>query len=242
VHASDNLSLRQEVDRTIGDADLVDRVTPRVPGDPALRSSFHKSSLTPWRDALGNGRLPADSGSERPSNSCNHNERTIDSQQFHKSYKLCHCLSHQGGLEVTMSSSTHAKRCSGRGSTVVTLRDPIFANDLSIAKTPAPLQRLILDVPALIRRDAISKISTRSAVSDVSSPNYRAFLVNKVLRFWQKGQRSSPQLVRISSGLLFGGSLVVKGDALIHGPTLVARPVGSEWRTRHLFQIHIQTN
>jgi hypothetical protein len=67
-------------------------------------------------------------------------------------------------------------------------------------------------------------------------------LFNKVLRFWQKGQRSSPQLVRISSGLLFGGSLVVKGDALIHGPTLVARPVGSEWRTRHLHQKNIQTN
>jgi len=192
VHASDNLSLRQEVDRTIGDADLVDRVTPRVPGDPALRSSFHKSSLTPWRDALGNGRLPADSGSERPSNSCNHNERTIDSQQFHKSYKSCHCLSHQGGLEVTMSSSTHAKRCSGRGPTVVTPRDPISANDFSIAKTPAPLQRLILNVPALIRREAISKISTRSAVSDVSSPNYRAFCLTRCCGSGRRGSAVRP--------------------------------------------------
>jgi hypothetical protein len=63
-----------------------------------------------------------------------------------------------------------------------------------------------------------------------------------VLRFWQKGRSSSPQLARISSDFLSGNSLAAKGDALIHGPCLVARPVGSEWRTRRPYQGNIQTN
>jgi hypothetical protein len=226
----DDVSLRQEVDRTIDDGDLVERVIPGEPGDPP-RPSCHKSSLTSSRHALGNGRL---------SRSCTHNGVTTDSQLLDKSCISCHRFIRRGGLEITMSGSALANRCRGRGTTVGTLRDPISPNDFSIAKIPAPLQRLILDLPASNRREAVSKISTGSAVGDVSSSNYRAFLFNKVLRFRQKGQRSSPQLVRISRGLLFGSSLVVKGDALIHGPTLVAQPVGSEWRTRHPFQVVIQ--
>jgi hypothetical protein len=71
--------------------------------------------------------------------------------------------------------------------------------------------------------------------------HYRTILIQKVLRFWQKGRQSSSQLARISSGFLTGNSLAVKGDALIHGPRLVARTVGSEWRTQRPFQGSIQT-
>jgi hypothetical protein len=74
------------------------------------------------------------------------------------------------------------------------------------------------------------------------APDHQIFLIQKVLRFWQKGRSSSPLLVRINSGFLSGNSLAVKGDALIHGLRMVARPVGSEWRTRRPYQGNIQTN
>jgi len=72
--------------------------------------------------------------------------------------------------------------------------------------------------------------------------DHQEFLIQKVLRFCQKGRSSSPRLDRISSGFLSGNSLAVKGDALIHGPSLVARPVGSEWRTRRPYQEKIKIN
>jgi hypothetical protein len=49
-------------------------------------------------------------------------------------------------------------------------------------------------------------------------------------------------LARINSDFLSRNSLAVKGDALIHGPRLVARSVGSEWRTRRPYQMDNQTN
>ncbi len=55
---------------------------------------------------------------------------------------------------------------------------------------------------------------------------------HKVLWFYKTGQCSKPRVDHISSEFPPGTSLAVKGDALIHGPSLVARPVGSEWRTR----------
>jgi hypothetical protein len=124
----------------------------------------------------------------------------------------------------------------------VGIRGLISPRDSAIGKILVPFQFLFFTSQALVRRAEVSDSSTSEVVGDVQSLNRRAFLHNKVLRFWQKGQRSLPQLVRISSGLLFGSSLAAKGDALIHGPTLVARPVGSEWRTRHPYQKNIQTN
>jgi hypothetical protein len=61
------------------------------------------------------------------------------------------------------------------------------------------------------------------------------FVQYKVLRFWQVGLSNPPHLVRIKQGIDFMNSLAVKGDALIHGPNLVAWPMGSERRNHRLF-------
>lgn len=81
-------------------------------------------------------------------------------------------------------------------------------------------------------------------IGDVGSLRFRLSLIQKVLRFWQKGRSNSFFLFRISSGFLHRNSLAVavKGDVLIHGPSLVARPVGSEWRNRRPFQVSNRTN
>jgi len=72
----------------------------------------------------------------------------------------------------------------------------------------APRQFFFLNSRALVRRAAVSNKSTSEAAGDVQSLR-RTALFDKVLRFWQKGQRSSPQLVRISSDLFSGSSLAV---------------------------------
>jgi hypothetical protein len=74
------------------------------------------------------------------------------------------------------------------------------------------------------------------------SPDHGTFLNHKVLRFCQEGRSSSTRLTRISSDFLSRNSLAAKGDVLIHGPCLVARPVGSEWRTQRPFHVSNQTN
>ena len=181
-------------------------------------------------------------GSDRLANACNNDTLTTTSLSFDNSLNWCHCANCKGGLEATMSSSTPAKRCDGRRPRAGTLRGLISPSNFTFAKMLAPHQFFLLDSQALVRRAAVSNKSTSEVVGDVSSLNHRAFLFNKVLRFWQKGQRSSPRLVRISSGLLVGSSLAAKGDALIHGPTLVARPVGSEWRNHHLHLVIVQSN
>jgi len=55
-------------------------------------------------------------------------------------------------------------------------------------------------------------------------------LTEKVLRFLQAGISNPPRLFRINRDLPFGSFLAVKGEALIHGPYLVAWSVGSERR------------
>jgi hypothetical protein len=181
-------------------------------------------------------------GTARLASASNNNTLTTTSLPFDNSLNWCHCSNRRGGLDGTMSNSTVAKRCDGRVPRAGILRGSNSPSRLAFAKMLAPHQLFPLDSQALIRRASVSNKSTSEAVGDVQPLNRRAFLFNKVLRFWLKGQRSSPQLVRISSGLLVGSSLAVRGDALIHGPTLVARPVGSEWRTRHPYQTNIQTN
>jgi hypothetical protein len=93
-----------------------------------------------------------------------------------------------------------------------------------------------------LARTSSSKSSRRGVVGLSPQFDSENFLQYKVLRFRRKGHCSSPQLACISSGFLSGNSLVVKGDALIHGPRLVARPVGSEWRTRRPYEMDIQFN
>lgn len=64
----------------------------------------------------------------------------------------------------------------------------------------------------------------------------------KVLWNGQEGPSRLSWPVRTSSDLSPGASLALKGEVLIHGPSMVARPVGSEWRTRHSLQMKIQEN
>jgi len=65
--------------------------------------------------------------------------------------------------------------------------------------------------------------------SRTSLPNL--FQKNKMLRFRQGGLNPSWPA---RTNLDISAEIVraVKGDALIHGPNMAARPVGSDWRTR----------
>ena len=85
------------------------------------------------------------------------------------------------------------------------------------------------DTPRLapVSDDSIGNVPGSSG-----SVRSHALADHKVLRFWQAGHCSSPRLTRSNRDLPHGSDLAVKGDALIHGPCLVAGLVGSEWRTR----------
>jgi len=104
------------------------------------------------------------------------------------------------------------------------------------------LRQTLFNSEASLRHASVLSRSSGEIRGSDDVPDHRKFLIQKVLRFWQKGRSSSPRLARISSDFLFGNSLAVKGGALIHGPCLVARSVGSEWRTRLPYQIDIQFN
>ena len=251
-------TLRSSV-RCAGDA-LHDERSERSPQSPADFTPFH---LSLFDDTKTNARLETsavarsprsdhrhiprsrmDSRTARLASASNNNALATASLLLDNSLDWCHCSNRKGGLDVTMSNSTVAKRCDGRVPGAGNLRGSNSPTSLAFAKMLAPRQFFFLNSRALVRRAAVSNKSTSEAAGDVQSLR-RTALFDKVLRFWQKGQRSSPQLVRISSDLFSGSSLAVmavKGDALIHGPHLVARPVGSEWRTRRPYQGNIQTN
>ena len=121
------------------------------------------------------------------------------------------------------------------------------------SRTGAILTGLIATIPTALRQPLSSSGTSNRHASVLTllacemgdsgdAPEYRELLNQKVLRFCRKGRSSSPQLARINSGFLSGKSLAAKGDALIHGPCLVARPVGSEWRTRRPCQESIESN
>ena len=81
------------------------------------------------------------------------------------------------------------------------------------------------------------------AMVDVDRPlRDRAEVLGKVLRIGRVAFRHSTHPMRSNSEFPYGSSLVVKGDALIHGPRLVAQPVGSEWRIHRLYQASSQSN
>ena len=113
----------------------------------------------------------------------------------------------------------------------------------NVFATAVALRRLVPHGPrVLVRRGATSNGTTIESDGDAQSSDRRIHQFDKVLRLWRGGLRSSPQLVRINSALLHRSSLAVKGDALIHGPSLAARPVGSDWRTRRPYQRSIHIN
>ena len=59
-----------------------------------------------------------------------------------------------------------------------------------------------------------------------------SFEQHKVLRNWSRGSSNRVAPVRTSNEDDVQSSLAVRGDAVIHGPNMVAQSVGSEWRTQ----------
>jgi hypothetical protein len=170
-----------------------------------------------------------------------HNIITTEALALDNARNWCHHRNRKGGLEVTMSGSILATRCSGRRPTAGVPRDSISPNGSSFARTPAAFRQPLFNSEASLRHTSFPNQSV-GETGGGDAPDHQTFLIQKVLRFWQKERSSSPQLVRISSGFLSGNSLAAKGDALIHRLRMVARPVGSEWRTRRPSQVTIQTN
>ncbi len=113
--------------------------------------------------------------------------------------------------------------------------DYSFSNALNVTRWILPHSE------ESFRRPRASNNSIR-AVGPHQPLELWAFLFQEVLRLWNDGCSSSPLPVRISRDFPLGNPLAVKGDALIHGPSLVARSVGSEWRTRRPHDKNIQTN
>jgi len=83
-------------------------------------------------------------------------------------------------------------------------------------------------------RRALHPIRIVDKLIDQSQVIAQSVLFLQVLRFFQAGQNNPSRLIRINRVLLFGSTLAVKGEALIHGPYLVAWSVGSERRNLHL--------
>ena len=141
-----------------------------------------------------------------------------------------------------MSASILATRCSGRRPTAGALLDSIAASASSFAKLPAVRRSPLSNTDASIRHASVPRRSAGEMRGSGDAPHHQTVLIQKMLRFCQLGRSSSPRLARISSGFLSRNSLTAQGDALIHGLSLVAQPVGSEWRNRLPYQIDIQFN
>jgi len=129
-----------------------------------------------------------------------------------------------------MSASILATRCSGRRPTAGALRDSVAPNASSFKKSPAARRPPLSNTDASIRHASVLRRSAGEMRTSSDAPNHQSNLIQKMLRFCQGGRSSSPSLTRISSGFLSRNSLTAKGDALIHGLSLVAQSVGSEWR------------
>jgi hypothetical protein len=81
--------------------------------------------------------------------------------------------------------------------------------------------------------------SSKSGTSAVPMSMIDSSLTNSMLQIQRGCQMHAPLLECTNSEVDLQISLAVKGDALIHGPCLVARPVGSEWRTRRpQYRVH----
>ena len=85
--------------------------------------------------------------------------------------------------------------------------------------------------------------SLSQAMVKVNRPlRRRADVLDKVLRNGGAGFFQPVRQLRINGEFPYGSSSAVKGDAVIHGPRLVAQPVGSEWRIHRLHQTGSQSN
>jgi hypothetical protein len=141
-----------------------------------------------------------------------------------------------------MSCSILDMRCSGRRPTAEAFRASTSSSDSLFATIPVALRQPLSNSGASNRLASVLSRSSGEIRDSDDTPDHSTILIQKVLRFCKKGQSSSTQSARINSDFLSRNSLAVKGDALIHGPRLVARSVGSEWRTRRPYQMDNQTN
>ena len=141
-----------------------------------------------------------------------------------------------------MSCSILDTRCSGRRPTAEAFRVSISSSDSLFATLSVALRQPLSNSGASNCHASVLSRSASEIRGVGDATDHQTILIQKVLRFCKKGRSSSPQLTRINSDFLSRNSLAVKGDALIHGPSLVARSVGSEWRTRRPYQLDIQTN
>jgi len=171
----------------------------------------------------------------------NDNTITTAALRFDNSLNWCNHPNRKGGWEVTMSGSIPDMRCSGRRPTAEAIRDSVTSSGASFATVPGAIRHSISNSETSIQKNSRLNRSADGMRGSGDVPVHRTFLMQKVLRFSQWGRRNSLRLLRISSDS-FRNSLAVEGDALIHGPRLVARPVGSERRTRRPYQGSIQTN
>jgi hypothetical protein len=110
-----------------------------------------------------------------------------------------------------------------------------------------PIQLSALNVPLgasstrPVESGTISSVSLDRVTLDRRGSG-ASFLMYKVLRLWKDRFHSLSLQSCTNRDFPWGNALAVQGDALIHGPTLVARPVGSEWRTRRPRCNNIQNN
>ena len=139
-----------------------------------------------------------------------------------------------------MSNLTFATGSSGCGPTPGYLQSLNAYSNVTATKVLAPHQRFFTASQAPSRGAPNTYCPIDGMVDDASSLSHPTLLINSVSQFCQKGQRSSPQLARISGGLPSGSSPAAKSARLVHGTCLVARSVESGWRTRRPYQLKIE--
>lgn len=86
---------------------------------------------------------------------------------------------------------------------------------------------------------SLSTNSSNARTFDAPMSMIASSLTNTVLQFQRRCQIYSPPMECTNSEVELQILLAVEGDVSIHGPCLVARSVGSEWRTRRpLYRVH----
>jgi hypothetical protein len=127
--------------------------------------------------------------------------------------------------------------CPVDGFVVVTPCQQAAARNFSLSSSTrmAPKERA---VEGSLKTDSLTtKFRCFEMMTENAKQFSRNFLQYKVLRTLRPVRGYAPAVSRINRDIRIGGSLVVKGDALIHGLCLVAWPVGSERRIHRLHHV-----
>jgi hypothetical protein len=127
--------------------------------------------------------------------------------------------------------------CPVDGFAVVTPCQQAASNNFSLSSSTrmAPKERA---VEGSLKTDSLTTNFRCVEVMTENAKRFsRNFLQYKVLRTLRAERGYAPNVGRINRDIRIGGSLVVKGDALIHGLCLVAWPVGSERRIHRLHHV-----